>query len=115
MSNQKRISFGYARNALKEIVIYEKQAEVVKLIFELYSLYRSLAEISKYLEMYRIPSPSNKTVWRRQIINNVLSNTKYIGNADYSRIITEELWNSIQNKRNNSSYSMKYGRSKTAV
>lgn len=30
MSNQKRISFGYTRNALKEIVIYEEQAEVVK-------------------------------------------------------------------------------------
>lgn len=32
MSNQKRISFGYTRNALKEIVIYKEQAEVVKLI-----------------------------------------------------------------------------------
>ncbi len=30
MSNQKRISFGYTRNSLKEIVIYEEQAEVVK-------------------------------------------------------------------------------------
>lgn len=65
--------------------------------------------------MHYIPSLSNKTVWERQIINNVLSNTKYIGNADYPRIITEELWNSVQNKKNNSSYSMRYGKSKTAI
>lgn len=115
MSNQKRISFGYKRNALKEIKIYEEQAEVVKLTFELNSLDQSLAEISKYLEMYHIPSPSNKTVFGRQIINNVLSNENYPGNADYPQIITEELWNSVQNKKNNSSYSMRYGRSKIVI
>lgn len=37
--------------------------------------------------MYHIPSPSNKTVWGRQIINNVLSNENYLDN----RIITDEL------------------------
>jgi hypothetical protein len=38
MSIQKRISFGYTRNALNKIVIYREQAEVVKLIFELYAM-----------------------------------------------------------------------------
>lgn len=42
--------------------------------------------------MYHIPLPSNKPLWGNQIINNVLSNKNYIGNADYLRIITEELW-----------------------
>lgn len=115
MSNQKRISFGYTRNALKEIVIYEEQAEVVKLIFELYSLDQSLSDISKYLEIYHIPSPSNKTVWDRQIINNVLSNENYLGNSDYPQIINKELWNVTQNKKNNSGYSMRYSRRKTVV
>lgn len=115
MSNQKRISFGYTRNALKEIVIYEEQAEIVKLIFELYSLGQSLSDISKHLEIYHIPSPSNKTVWGRQIINNVLSNENYLGNCDYPQIINEELWNAAQNKKNNSSYSMRYSRSKASV
>jgi len=36
MEKQKRISFGYKRNDINEIMIYEEQAEVVKLIFELY-------------------------------------------------------------------------------
>ena len=58
MSNQKRISFGYTRNALKEIVIYKEQAEVVKLIFELYSFGQSLSYISKHLEIYHILFPN---------------------------------------------------------
>ncbi len=108
MKKQKRISFGYTRNELNEIVIYEEQAEVVKLIFEFYSFDQSLSKISKHLEMYHIPSPSNKPLWGRQIINNVLSNANYIGNAHYPQIITEELWNAVQNKKNSNSYSMRY-------
>ncbi len=115
MEKQKRISFGYTRNEMNEIVIYKKQAEVVKLIFELYSFDQSLSDISKHLEMYRIPSPSNKPVWGRQIINNVLSNENYIGNIDYPPIITDELWNSAQNKKNNNSYSMRYRQNKYVV
>ena len=108
MKKQKRISFGYTRNDMNEIVIYEEQAEVVKLIFELYSFDQSLSKISKHLEMYRISSPSNKPLWGRQIINNVLSNENYTGNDDYPQIITDELWNSVQNKKNSSRYSMRY-------
>ena len=52
MEKQKRISFGYIRNDINEIVIYKEQAEVVKLIFELYSFDQSLAKISKHLEIY---------------------------------------------------------------
>ena len=47
MEKRKRISFGYTRNEMNEIVIYKEQAEVVKLIFELYSFDQSLAKISK--------------------------------------------------------------------
>ncbi|MCM1234581.1 MAG: recombinase family protein [Ruminococcus flavefaciens] len=65
MKKQKRISFGYTRNDMNEIVIYEEQAEVVKLIFELYSFDQSLSKISKHLEIYSVPSPSNKPfVWQ---------------------------------------------------
>lgn len=115
MKKQKRISFGYKRNDMNEIVIYKEQAEVVKLIFELYSFDQSLSKISKHLEMYRIPSPTNKPLWGRQIINNVLSNENYIGNSYYPRIITEELWNSVQNKKNSNRYSMRYSDNKSAV
>ncbi len=110
-----RISFGYTKNDMNEIVIYKEQKEVVKLIFELYSFDQSLAKISKHLEMYHIPSPSNKPLWGRQIINNILSNANYTGNSDYPQIINEELWNAVQNKKSNSSYSMRYRQYEEAV
>lgn len=115
MKKQKRISFGYKRNDINEIVIYKEQAEVVKLIFELYSFNQSLAKISKHLKIYHIPSPNNKPIWGRQIINNVISNANYLGNSDYPQIITDELWNVVQNRKNNSSYSMKYSHCKSAI
>ena len=115
MEKQKRISFGYTRNEMNEIVIYKEQAEVVKLIFELYSFDQSLAKISKCLEMYHIPSPNNKDLWGRQIINNILSNVNYIGNAGYPQIVTEELWNTVQNKKNISGYSRRYSQSRSAI
>lgn len=115
MKKQKRISFGYKRNDMNKIVIYKEQAEVVKLIFELYAFGQSLAKISKFLGMFNISSPSNKPVWGRQIINNVLSNANYLGNSNYPQIITDELWNLAQNKKNNDGYSMRYSRSKTVV
>jgi hypothetical protein len=108
MSIQKRISFGYTRNALNKIVIYQEQAEVVKLIFELYAMEQSLSAISKILEMYHIPSPSNKPVWGRQIISNVLSNENYLGNDDYTQIIEQELWNSAQRIKSSNNYSRRY-------
>ena len=88
---------------------------MVKLIFELYPFDQLLTKISKHLEMRHIPSPSNKPLWGKQIINNVLSNLNYIGNSDYPRIITEELWNAVQNKKNNNSYSMRYSQCRSAV
>lgn len=115
MKKQKRISFGYIRNDMNEIVIYGEQAEIVKLIFELYSFNQSLAKISKHLEMYHILSPSNKPLWGRQIINNILSNENYLGNDDYPQIITGELWNSVQNKKNSSRYSMRYSQGQSTV
>ncbi|MCM1233704.1 MAG: recombinase family protein [Ruminococcus flavefaciens] len=115
MKKQKRISFGYTRNNMSEIVIYEEQAEVVKLIFELYTFDQSLSKISKHLEMYCIPSPGNKPLWGRQIINNILSNANYLGDSDYPQIINEELWNAVQNKKSSSSYSMRYSQRSEAI
>ncbi len=51
----------------------------------------------------------------RQIINNVLSNENHLCNSDYPQLITEELWNAVQKKKNNSGYSMRYTQNKSMV
>ena len=58
MEKQKRISFGYTRNDMNEIVIYEEQAEVVKLIFEFYSFDQSLSNRERARAAARIRASS---------------------------------------------------------
>jgi len=70
---QKRIAFGYNRNALNRIEINIPQAMTVKLIFELYADGES-----------------------RQSIAKILSYERYIGNTDYPQIIEKELFQRVQ-------------------
>lgn len=42
-------------------------------------------------------------------------NVNYIGNAGYPQIVTEELWNTVQNKKNTSGYSRRYSQSRSAI
>lgn len=88
MKKQKRITFGYTRNDMKEVVIYEEQAEVVKLIFELYAFNQSLAKISKFLEMYNIPSPTRACSHKNGIKNHSQHNDSKKNNIKF--IITSE-------------------------
>lgn len=67
-------------------------------ISDLLALYCNYYELHEAYDKNNKKS-SNKPLWVRQIINNILSNENYIGNSDYPRIITEELWNSVQNKK----------------
>lgn len=49
------------------------QAEIVRYIFVAYALGHSFAFIADELQKIGIPSPANKSTWRRQIINNILA------------------------------------------
>lgn len=51
---QKRVFFGYDRNAFGEFVLWEEQAEVVKYIFATYACGHSLAFITNELEQFNI-------------------------------------------------------------
>jgi Recombinase. len=65
---QKRIAFGYKRNALSRIEVNLPQAMTVKLIFELYADGKSLQSISTKLGVCNIPSPYNNPKWGKQAI-----------------------------------------------
>lgn len=93
---QKRIAFGYNRNALNRIEINSPQAMTVKLIFELYADGESLQSISTKLEACNIPSPYNNPKWGKQAIAKILSYERYIGNIDYPQIIEKELFQRVQ-------------------
>ena len=94
-SAQKRIAFGYNRHE-NRIVINEGQAACVKLIFDYYSEGKSLAEIKNILEALGVPSPQNKPTWGKQALSNILSNPHYVGSEEYPMIITQEVFDKVQ-------------------
>ena len=93
---QKRIAFGYNRNASNRIEINETQALAVKLLYELYADGESMAAISERLEACNIPSAYNNPKWGRQAIANILSYERYVGDSDYPIIIEQELFDKVQ-------------------
>lgn len=105
---QKRVFFGYDRNALGEFIIWEEQADVVRYIFATYACGHSLAFIADELQKIGIPSPTNKPAWGRQITNNILTNEKYLGDENYPKIIENEIFEQIIRRKLGNAYSMRY-------
>lgn len=95
MSEQKRIAFGYDRNAINQIVINPPQAQAVRLIFELYADGQSLEKISSQFFACGIPSPYNNPRWGKQALAKILSYERYLGNEDYPKIIEPELFDRV--------------------
>ena len=58
-----------------------KQAKIVQMIFKMRVQGKSLNDISKALQKKKIPSPTGKTTWRRETLNKLLKNEKYVGSV----------------------------------
>lgn len=106
------ISYGYNRvNGQKIQTINEKEAENVRMIFDMYvNQGMSLASISKSLNLREIPTKHN-SFWNSSAVRSILCNCNYIGNVRYAlrepnrnfeaeglheAIISEELYNEAQ-------------------
>ena len=94
-SAQKRIAFGYNRDGNK-IVVNEGQAACVKMIFDYYLEGKSLFAIKEILEGVGIPSPQNKPSWGKQTLSNILSNPHYLGSEKYPALITQDVFDKVQ-------------------
>lgn len=76
-----RKCYGYIHDANGELVIQEEEAEVVKLIFDLYGSGYSIVGIIKELKARQIKSPTGREEWSKRTLENILENEKYIGDA----------------------------------
>ena len=72
---------GYDRGAEGGLVVNQKQAILVRLIFKLYLEGKTPAGICRYLNQAEIPTPSGKDKWSQTVINSMLTNEKYKGDA----------------------------------
>lgn len=77
----KKPCFGYKKNDAGDLIPDEKQAEIVKRIFEMYLSGVSIDGIAKTLEQENIPSPKGSSFWARKTISLILTNVKYTGNV----------------------------------
>lgn len=74
-----RKCYGYDIDSDGNLIINDKEAEVVRWIFEQYRAGMSLGKIAGGLACRGIPSPAGKVKWNREAIDKLLSNEKYTG------------------------------------
>lgn len=76
------VPYGY-KICNKELVIDEKQAEIVRSIFKSYLAGTSITEIASLLNRTGIPTRKNNSggVWHKTSIRYILSNERYIGDS----------------------------------
>ena len=72
-----KVCYGFRRNSNGIVEIIPDKAKVVELIFLLYLDGNSLENIQHYLFETKIPSPSGKEKWSRDVLNKLLNNYKY--------------------------------------
>lgn len=76
-----RPCYGYKLDRNDKFVIVQEEAEVVKLVLNLYSDGLSILGIMRELEQRGITSPSGKAKWCRRSIDLMFENEKYRGNS----------------------------------
>lgn len=70
---------GYVKGTDGEPKIVEKEAEIIRWIFQLYLDGNSLDQIRLLLDAKKIPTAKGVTRWSRQVIQNILANERYCG------------------------------------
>ena len=111
----RRKSYGYDKDKNGDLVINEEQAEVVRLIFDLYLGGKSILGIVKELKERSIKSPTGKDSWPKRSVEEMLSNEKYIGvsvvnvggeedqiyklNNSHPVIISKEMFDAVQEEK----------------
>lgn len=84
-----RKCFGYRKNENGDLEICPEEAEIVRLIFDLYLQGSSILSIIKELESREILTPSGKKKWCNQSVVKILTNEKYIGNVLLKKTYTD--------------------------
>lgn len=84
----KRRCYGYKTAPDDTLTIIPEEAEVVIWIFEQYKSGKSLGKIAAGLEKQGVLSPTGKPKWNREAIDKLLSNEKYTGRVLLQKTIS---------------------------
>ena len=72
---------GYTKIENGDLILVPKEAEIVRLIYRLYLEGYSSVKIKKYLEDREIKTATGQERWHTTVIDNMLCNEKYMGDA----------------------------------
>lgn len=78
---QYKSMLGYRKGADGKPEIVRSEAEIVRRIYRLYLDGLSLGDIKARLDTDRVPTAKGVRTWSSQVIRNILTNEKYIGDA----------------------------------
>ena len=81
---------GYDRGEDGNLVINEEQAKTVREIYGLFLQGRSPYQIAKMLTEKGIPTPGGKKVWGKAVVESILTNEKYKGDALLQKVYTTD-------------------------
>lgn len=79
---------GYDRGSDGSFVVNEKEAKIVRRIYEMFLDGETPYGIAKKLTEDGIPSPGGKEKWYRNTVTSILSNEKYKGDALLQKVFT---------------------------
>ena len=89
--------YGYSQNGGGEVEIIPEEAETVRLIFSLYLDGWSKGNICRELERRKIPAAKGGT-WGYSVVDHILSNEKYTGDALCQKTFIKDVLNKKQVK-----------------
>lgn len=81
---------GYDRGENGNLVINEEQAKIVRKIYGLFLQGKSPYVIAKQLTAEGIPTPGGKKVWGKAVVQSILTNEKYKGDALLQKVYTTD-------------------------
>ena len=88
MASNRKQPFGY-KMEWGEIVIQEREASVVRWIFQSYLTGASYNDLTEALEKGNVPYEVGK-LWNKNMVARILENAKYTGQYDYPTLISQE-------------------------
>ena len=89
---------GYTKDTSGELVIIPEEAEIVRLIFDLYLKGNGARKIKKYLEEHGIKTVTGKDKWSTATIDRMLENEKYMGTLLLQKTYTPDFRTGKQEK-----------------
>ena len=91
---------GYTKDEDGELIIVPEEAEIVKRIFRMYLEGSSILEITRALEKDKIKTATGKDKWHSSVIEKMLVNEKYMGDALLQKTYTVDFLTKKRVKNN---------------